>query len=616
MSSRITLRMLERLIPQLMELHNAALALERSFADELQLIEPDYRVSARNLLHYLSLRQHDIRTLQHDLSVLGLSSLGRLEAHTLATLDAVLSTLHQLAGKPYEPAQEPPVNFRMGPMLLEDHTRSLLGPKPLNRSVRIMVTMPTEAADDPQLIQDLLAAGMNVMRLNCAHDGPDVWTRMVANLRQAERVLGRSCKILADLAGPKLRTGAIEAAGRVLKIRPQRNVLGQVIRPANVWLTPTEVSHPAPEGTDFILPIQGGGLANAAVGDEIELTDARDRSRRLRVTMADGQCCMAEAHHVLYALDGSPLTLYRNDERIGQGTIRPLPEVVLPIILKRGDYLILTREDVPGRAAQLDRSGQVISPARIHCSLESAFRDVKPDEHVWFDDGKIGGIVRANDGQEMTIEITHTGPGGAKLRSEKGINFPDSALTAPALTDKDLADLKAVAKQVDMVGLSFVRRPEDVYQLEDHLHALGAGHLGIVLKIENRQAFENLPRLLMASLRSPPAGVMVARGDLAVEVGFERLAEVQEEILWLCEAAHIPVIWATQMLEGMAKGGSPSRAEVTDAAMSSRAECAMLNKGPNIVETVALLSGILERMEAHQSKKTAMLRKLSVSQLL
>jgi len=88
-----------------------------------------------------------------------------------------------------------------------------------------------------------------------------------------------------------------------------------------------------------------------------------------------------------------------------------------------------------------------------------------------------------------------------------------------------------------------------------------------VLKIENRQAFEDLPRLLLTALRYPPMGVMVARGDLGVELGFERMAEVQEEILWLCEAAHVPVIWATQVLEGLAKKGLPSRGEVTDAAM-------------------------------------------------
>src|SRR6266540_879 len=100
-----------------------------------------------------------------------------------------------------------------------------------------------------------------------------------------------------------------------------------------------------------------------------------------------------------------------------------------------------------------------------------------------------------------------------------------------------------------------------------------------------------------------------------LEVGFERLAEVQEEILWLCEAAHAPVIWATQVLEGMATKGAPSRAEVSDAVMSGRAECVMLNKGPYIVETVRFLNGILERMDAHQSKRRAMMRRLSVSEM-
>jgi pyruvate kinase len=213
------------------------------------------------------------------------------------------------------------------------------------------------------------------------------------------------------------------------------------------------------------------------------------------------------------------------------------------------------------------------------------------------------------------VEITQTAPQGARLRAEKGINFPDTPLKASALTAKDLADLAQIANQVDMVALSFLRGPEDVERLREELERLGAGHLGIVLKIENRQAFESLPRILLASLKAPPVGVMIARGDLAVEVGFERLSEVQQEILWLCEAAHVPVIWATQILEGMAKKGAPSRAEVSDAAMSILAECAMLNKGPNIVETVRFLSGVIDRMDEHYVKRRATLRKLSVAQL-
>ena len=135
------------------------------------------------------------------------------------------------------------------------------------------------------------------------------------------------------------------------------------------------------------------------------------------------------------------------------------------------------------------------------------------------------------------------------------------------------------------------------------LGKLNASQLGVMLKIETKTAFTRLPDLLLSAMRHPPIAVMVARGDLGVELGFERLSEVQEEILWLCEAAHVPVIWATQVLESLAKGGMPSRAEVSDAAMGSRAECVMLNKGPYIRETLAFLTHVLERMQEHQYKK-------------
>jgi pyruvate kinase len=209
--------------------------------------------------------------------------------------------------------------------------------------------------------------------------------------------------------------------------------------------------------------------------------------------------------------------------------------------------------------------------------------------------------------------VTHARPGGSKLLSDKGINLPDSNQRLPALTPKDLEDLRFIAARADIVGYSFVRSVTDVRALQSHLSDLGGDRLGLVLKIETRRAFEHLPALLLASMRSPAAGAMIARGDLAVECGYERLAEVQEEILWMAEASHIPVIWATQVLENLAKGGVPSRAEITDAAMGERAECVMLNKGPYILDAVRALDNILTRMQAHQRKKRAMLRQLDLA---
>jgi pyruvate kinase len=613
MNCMATDRLLERVLASTRDLRDRALRFENSHAAELRDVETQFRESARNLLHYLSIRQQDIRSIQRDLHSLGLSSLGLIESHTLASLNAVIGILEQLAGMGVSPAVPPPVDFRTGPLLLRDHARLLLGPTRRLRSVRIMVTMPSEAARDEQMLVDLLRAGMDVMRVNCAHDDAEAWRRMAINLRRAERIVGRKCRIQADLAGPKLRTGSIGAAGHFVRIRPRRDVMGRTTEPARVWLTPQESPAPAPPDTTS-LPLAGALLAQLMAGDVLRVVDLRDRERALEIVASEGESFLANASRTLYAAQDAPCEILREGQPIASGVLGPLPAVIAPIALERGEMLVLTREALPGSAALTDELDGTAHPAQIHCTLAAAFDRVRPGDRVWIDDGRIGGVVITNDGTRITLRISHTPPRGARLRAEKGINFPDTELGLEALTAKDLADLRAVVGFADMIALSFLRVPQDVVRLEDELHALGAGHLGIVLKIENATAFRNLPRILLASLRSPPVGVMVARGDLAVEVGFERLSEVQEEILWLCEAAHVPVIWATQVLEGLAKGGAPTRAEISDAVMSSRAECVMLNKGPRIVETVAFLADVLSRMEEHQEKRMSLLRRLSVSE--
>ena len=284
------------------------------------------------------------------------------------------------------------------------------------------------------------------------------------------------------------------------------------------------------------------------------------------------------------------------------------------LTLSVGDTLVLTPEHVPGAPAVRDEAGHVIMPARIGVTLPEVFSGVRPDEGIWFDDGRIGGVIRTVEPERISVEITMARPGGETLRAEKGINLPDTNLQVDALTDEDLEHLPFIVNHADAIGYSFVHRAEDVHQLQTRLEALGGSHLGIILKIETRRAFDELPRLLLACMRTGRFGVMIARGDLAIECGYERMAEVQEEILWIAEAAHAPVIWATQVLETLAKTGVPSRAEVTDAAMSERAECVMLNKGPYIRLAVRMLDDILRRMQAHQSKKRAMLRPLSVAE--
>jgi pyruvate kinase len=237
---------------------------------------------------------------------------------------------------------------------------------------------------------------------------------------------------------------------------------------------------------------------------------------------------------------------------------------------------------------------------------------LKPGERIWFDDGRIGGVIRSV-GEEAVVEITRTRPGGDRLKPEKGINLPDSDLGLPALTDQDLTILPFIIQHADLVGYSFVGTAEHVGKLQAALAEAGREDMGILLKIERNVAFRSLPRLLLAGMRSPVLGVMIARGDLAVESGFARMAEVQEEILWICAAAHVPVVWATEVMDNLAKLGRPSRAEVTDAAMGGRAECVMLNKGPHITDAVRALISILNRMQEHQQKNRSMLRRLDVA---
>jgi pyruvate kinase len=314
-----------------------------------------------------------------------------------------------------------------------------------------------------------------------------------------------------------------------------------------------------------------------------------------------------------YVLSNTPLTVYRDGEPVGQDRIAQLPALSQRLLLATGDMLIITSDNQLGQPAEIDETGQVVKPAQIGCTLPEVFIDVQVGHRVFLDDGKFVGIVRHKADDNFQVELVRVAGGTARLGAEKGINLPDTVLDLPALTPKDLEDLKFVVKHGDLVSLSFVQRQEDIEQLVAEMKGHQAKSPGIILKIEGQTAFNNLPRLLLTALQNPPVAVMVARGDLGVEVGFERLAEVQEEILWLCEAAHVPVIWATQVLESLAQRGVPSRAEVTDASMAGRAECVMLNKGPFITTALEFLCDILLRMQTHRTKKRSTLRKLNVS---
>lgn len=462
--------------------------------------------SALNLAEYLALRRQDLRPLQAALMPWGLSSLGRIEGRVMPNLDAVIATLEVICGsKSDRHFQRQPVEFFVeGDRLLQQHTEELFGESSPHRRVRIMVTLDTEAVTNYELVRSFIQRGANCMRINCAHDTPEIWQGAIDNIRRAERETGMPCKIMMDLGGPKIRTGAV--------------------------LSP---------------------------------------------------------HH---------------KKRVFKGDL---------IVLSR-------REPEPESAKNLAKSTHV-EHFQTSCSIPSILDLLAVDTPVYIDDGKIWTQVVdthypiAHEQPGLLLKVTNTSPKGVKLKPEKGMNFPDTVLDLSSLTEQDLADLDFVAVHADIIGYSFVQRPSDIELLQQELAKRCENRLSppaIVAKIETAIAVSNLPELIVYAAGKGSFGVMIARGDLAVQIGYQRLTEIQEEMLWICEAAHIPVIWATQVLENLVKDGIPSRGEMSDVAMSERAECVMLNKGPFIAEAINILDDVLTRMEAHQLKKTPQLRAL------
>jgi pyruvate kinase len=426
---------------------------------------------------------------------------------------------------------------------------------------------------------------------------------MAQNVRAASTATGRDVGVSMDLPGPKLRTGPIATGPAVGRARVTRAESGQVVAPARIWLTnslnpapPPAVGSPARRPT-LALHVDGTWLAARAPGDVITLRDARGRSRSFTVIDSGPRGAVGEGARNAYIQEGAKL--WCDGAVTAVGGIAPLPR---SLTLRVGDPLVLVHSTAP---VEPPLDGQV---ARIGSTLPEASAALRPGEHVLFDDGKIDTVVEAVTSTEATLRVVRTKPGGQHLSAEKGINMPDSALPVTALTPHDESLLPFVAANADIVAASFIRSPADVTHLLDRLEAAGGHHLAVILKIETKEGFENLPDILLAAMRHPRVAVMIARGDLAVEIGFQRLAEVPRQILALCEAAHVPAIWATQVLENLAKTGQPSRAEITDAAISQRAECVMLNKGPHIIDAIVALDEILDRMDQSQTKSRALMR--------
>jgi pyruvate kinase len=443
--------------------------------DVIEKLHPAQKISAKNFIRYMALRKEDLRALQVSLHIAGLSSLTNSESHILRQLQAI----QQRLGKQIPAGDLSDCDHYKGRELIRQRSLRLFGSKQDAGIPYIMVTLDRSFVNDFPLIKKLLEAGMNIARINCAHDNEETWENMIALVRGSSILTGIPCKIFMDLAGPKMRT----------------SILGKGRRKGRVRLS-----------------------------EDVEI--------------------------------------------------------------------ILAEQD-----ASFDPSRIVIG-----CNEPEVVNQLKTGERVLFDDGLVETRVVSNSNGMAVLKVVRISSKKKRLKAKKGINFPDTELDLPLLTERDRNHIPFISQHADLLGYSFVRSAGAVRELQQILGPLPKKP-HIILKIETPQAVKHFPSLLLQGMHEEIFGVMIARGDLAVEIGFERMSEIQEEILWFCEAAHTPVIWATQVLETLNKSGIATRAEVTDASHASMAECVMLNKGDHVVKVIKSLQDILHRSGAHHIKK-------------
>ena len=575
----------------------------------LKEVHPNARLSATNLIHYRNLREYDIRDLQKKLGNIGLSRLAKAESHIMASLLSLQFILKKMCNEPVEKKAKAPFSIKKGQKILTGNTKSLFGYRSKNRRVRIMVTQPTESAYNYELVYNMVAAGMNCARINCAHDNPDIWLKIINNVHRASEKLKKNCKITMDLAGPKIRTGTIIPGPKIKKFRPERDEWGKVINPAQILLVPSVTI----ESAENMVSVPSEWLGKLSAGDKIFFQDTRDKLRVLKIKEVSDDFALANCYDTSYVATGTKFisNLNGSKEIIEVGE---MPCIEQNLLLKAGDRLTVHKEVRPGHPATFNEEGEQLTEAQVSCTLPDIVNLVQIGEKIHFDDGKITGKIIEADQHKFVVEITYAKETGAKLKADKGINLPETNLQISGLTEKDKNDLKFVAQHADVVNMSFVNNPSDVTELIEEIEKLDAlNKLGIILKIETQQGFNYLTEILLEAMKLKKVGVMIARGDLAIETGWDHIARIQHEMLAVCNAAHVPVVWATQVLENLAKKGIPSRSEITDAATSIKAECVMLNKGSHITRAIRLLDTILKGMENYQDKNAPMLPALEAA---
>jgi pyruvate kinase len=345
----------------------------------------------------------------------------------------------------------------------------MLGTPIVDRNIRFMATIGKEDLGETDRLRQLIAAGIDIFRINSARDRLESVNALCSAVSHASKASGRDARIFIDLEGPKLRTSAVSGTAGAIKVR---------------------------------------------AGDELVLQGSPD--------------------HVIDRFDGDPL-----------------PTVSVPSL----------PETLPEGA------------------------------RIVFDDGKAEGIIIGKRPHGFLLRVTFPERGSATMRSSRSVNLPESPHPEFTISQHDREMISLAPKQADILSISFARTAEDVDRVITDMPSR-TGPPGVVVKIENGSAVKDCVGILLAAMKREEAGMLIARGDLAAECGFERLPALQERLFLLARAAAVPVFIATGVLDQMTRKGRRSRAEMIDVASALRADCVMLNRGDGIAESLLVLQQI------------------------
>ncbi|MBP2477335.1 pyruvate kinase [Crossiella equi] len=261
-----------------------------------------------------------------------------------------------------------------------------------------------------------------------------------------------------------------------------------------------------------------------------------------------------------------------------------------PVEWRNGDRVRITVEDVAG------------THDRVSTTYKGLANDAKPGDRLLVDDGKVGLVVVGVEGPDVVCEVTEGGP----VSDNKGISLPGMDVSVPALSEKDIEDLEfALSLRVDFIALSFVRSPADIDLVHQVMDRVGNGRLPVIAKLEKPEAVDNLEAIVLAF-----DGVMVARGDLGVELPLEWVPVVQKRAIQIARENAKPVIVATQMLDSMIQNSRPTRAEASDVANAvlDGTDAVMLSGETSVgrypVETVETMARIVKHVETETTTDT------------